>query len=142
MAEAAPLARIRTCTPNSVHVKIARENLKTYHNVDVIETFSVELLGHCHAEIIDMVFVDGDHDHVVDDLPWFNLLRVGGLMLHHDYTPPTSATRPCRPVWNALNAFADVTGHEPDVLLIGPDDEGMAGWYRRAGEVYDGLRYS
>lgn len=67
-------------------------------------------------------------------MPWFDRLMVGGLMYHHDYCPPDSYPRPCRWVWKALNEFsAKLRG--PDVLIVDDAQEGMAGWYRRAGEM-------
>ncbi len=140
LAEAAPLAHIVTCTPKRAHVEHARQNLRFYPNVKVVETKSVDLLDLYHGSELDMIFVDGDHDNVADDLPWYNWLRTDGLMLHHDYTPPEAPVRPCRSVWEALNAFQKAT-HPMDVLLVGQDQEGMAGWYRQKGKGWiDGLR--
>lgn len=135
MAAAAPQASITTCTPNPNHVKIARRNLARYPQVQVVEARSVELLPEFADNCLALVFVDGDHKAVRDDLPWYNKLMEGGLKIHHDYCPPDTPVRPCRWVWDALNDFG-ARMHAPDVLLVDADREGMAGWYRRAGEVW------
>ena len=83
----------------------------------------------------DMIFVDGDHKRVRLDLPWFNRLKVGGLFLHHDYSPLESA-RPCPSVFEALNDFGAHLGREADVLVVDNTMVGMAGWYRREGETW------
>ncbi len=137
MAEAAPLARIVTCTPNPNHFKIASRNLVNYPNIAVRGERSVDLLAEAALDNLSLVFVDGDHQHVRDDLPWFNRLAVGGLMVHHDYCPPWSSPRPCRWIWETLNEFT-AKMRPPDVLIVDENEEGMAGWYRRAGEVWNG----
>ena len=140
MAAAAPDALITTCTPRASHVEIARRNLEGT-GVLVLEARSVNLLPDILGPF-DLIFVDGDHERVADDLPWFDRLIEGGLMLFHDYCPETAWPRPCRPVYDALNDFAARLGREPDVLMTDDRQVGMAGWYRRAGEVWDGLRDS
>ena len=135
IAEAAPMAQIVTCTPRLAHVEHAREHLQIYPNVAVVQTRSQDYLANYIGPKLDMVFVDGDHENVIDDLPWYNWLKVGGLMLHHDYTPPEAPNRPCRPVWEALNNFSEQL-HSADVLLVGENREGMAGWYRQENEVW------
>jgi predicted O-methyltransferase YrrM len=138
MQHAAPLARVMTCTPNPVHVQIARRNLKpNFPKVEVYELRSVDWLPQLADDCLDMVFIDGDHQRVTDDLPFYNKLRVGGLKIHHDYCPEWSTGhRPCRWVYNALNDFAAELDHEPDVLLVDHHEEGVAGWYKREGEVW------
>lgn len=88
-----------------------------------------------------MVFIDGDHQRVTDDLPFYNKLKVGGLKFHHDYCPSAeegcTGPRPCRWVYAALNDFADKM-HPFDVLLVDHNQEGIAGFYRRQGEVWNG----
>ena len=137
MSEAAPLARIVTCTPNPNHFKIASRNLVAYPNIEVKGERSVDLLADPALDNLSLVFVDGDHQHVRDDLPWFNRLAAGGLMFHHDYSPPWSSPRPCRWVWDTLNEFTAKV-HLPDVLIVDENEEGMAGWYRQSGEVWNG----
>ena len=129
MAEAAPNAQIATCTPRKWHVERARKNLERYENVTVHETRSQDWIQVYHGPPLDMIFIDGDHDRIEEDLFWWDLLNPGGLMLHHDYTPPDATVRPCRPVWDALNTFAEKHG-PPQLLFVGPDLEGVAGWYK------------
>ena len=135
MAKAAPKAHIVTCTPNPVHVMIARKALAPYTNVEVRDATSVALLTAYQGPQLDMIFVDGAHKEVRDDLPWYNWLKVGGLMIHHDYSPADAPVRPCRWVWDAVNEFAEKT-HQPDVLVVDEFSEGMAGFYRREGEEW------
>lgn len=86
-------------------------------------------------ELLDFVFVDGDHNRVARDLPWFNYLRPGGLVVFHDYSPQDSRT-PSGVVYETLNRVRDdVLRRDFDVLLVDEGKVGMAGWYRRDGEV-------
>lgn len=138
MQHAAPLARVMTCTPNPNHVIIARRNLAPHFpRVEVYELRSVDWLPLIDEDSLDMVFVDGDHQKVTDDLPFYNKLKVGGLKIHHDYCPDRplcTGPRPCRWVYQALNDFAERLDHAPDVLLVDHNEEGVAGWYRQEGE--------
>ena len=72
---------------------------------------------------------------MAEDLPWYNKLKVGGLMIHHDYCPADAPVRPCRWVYETVNAFSTRL-HAPDVLMADDTREGMAGHYRREGEVW------
>lgn len=141
MQHAAPLAHVMTCTPNPVHVQIARRNLfRHFPLVEVLEVRSVDWLPQIADGSIDMVFIDGDHQRVTEDLPFYNKLKVGGLKIHHDYCPDRplcTGPRPCRWVYQALNDFAAELDHEPDVLLVDYNQEGVAGWYKREGEVWN-----
>jgi predicted O-methyltransferase YrrM len=83
---------------------------------------------------LDLVFVDGDHNQIARDLPWFNRLRPGGLFLCHDYSPQESRC-PSAIVYAALNRLLGVLGRPFDVLLQDEHLVGMAGFYRRPGEV-------
>ena len=138
MQSAAPRARVLTCTPNHNHVIIARRNLAThYPRVDVFEGRSLDLLPTLADGSADMVFVDGDHQRVANDLPFYNKLKVGGLMVHHDYCPEwCTGPRPCRWVYETVNDFSARLAHEQDVLLVDHSLEGMAGHYRREGETW------
>lgn len=143
MQHAAPDALVMTCTPNPNHVKIARRNLfRHFPRVQVFEEKSVEFLTRFAPASIDMVFIDGDHQRVSDDLPFYNALKVNGLKFHHDYCPSVeqgcTGPRPCRWVYDTLNDFADRLGHPADVLLVDHNREGIVGWYKREGEVWDG----
>ena len=141
MQHAAPKAYVMTCTPNPNHVKIARNNLiPNFPGITVLETKSADWLEHIDDGSLDMVFVDGDHKHVRDDLPFYNKLKVGGLKFHHDYCPDRpecTGPRPCRYVYEALNDFADKM-HPFDVLMTDQNREAVAGWYRQEGEVWNG----
>lgn len=129
IAAGATRARIRTCTPRPTHVVAARRNLVRYPNVEVLETRSQDLLASYMGPRLDLVFVDGDHDAILDDLGWWDWMEQDGFMLFHDYSPEGSA-RPCRPVFQSLNAFGEELGREPDFLLIDDEQRGMAGWFK------------
>ena len=141
MQHAAPRAHVMTCTPNPNHVIIARRNLASnFPAVEVVETKSIDWLEHIEDSSLDMVFVDGDHKNVRDDLPFYNKLKVGGLKFHHDYCPDRplcTGPRPCRWVYEALNDFADKM-HPFDVLMTDHNNEAVGGWYRQEGEVWHG----
>lgn len=136
MARAAPRAHIQTCTPNHNHAIYARQNTAQYPNVEVLETTSQDWLAGYDGPLLDMIHVDGDHKRVAEDMPWWNWLKVGGLMHHHDYCPDTSPVRPCRWVWNTLNGFSAKLGRGFDVHVEDADGDGVAGWYRREGEEW------
>jgi predicted O-methyltransferase YrrM len=139
MQHAAPKAYVMTCTPNPNHVKIARNNLMpNFQGITVLETKSADWLEHIDDNSLDMVFIDGDHKHIRDDLPFYNKLKVGGLKFHHDYCPDKpecTGPRPCRWVYDALNDFAEKM-HPFDVLMTDHNKEAVGGWYRQEGEVW------
>jgi predicted O-methyltransferase YrrM len=135
MAHAAPQAHIITCTPNPSHIEASRQNLAGYPNVELRGMRSTDLLAAYEGPDLDLIFVDGDHKIVRDDLPWWNWLKVDGLMIHHDYSQADAPYRPCRWVWDALNDLAAAL-HPFDVLIENEFHEGMAGWYRRDGEEW------
>lgn len=129
MAEAAPLAKITTLNPDSREMNRARENLRGYTNVTVRKAKSWEYLAKDTGEY-DIVFVDGDHKNIALDLPWWDRLRVGGLMCFHDYSP-AGTPRACPPVYAAVNQMAtDMSKAEPDTFVIDSDGVGMAGFYK------------
>lgn len=123
MAYAAPLAQITTLNPHDQEARTARRNLEPARNVAVVEAYSWDYLAEYGGQPLDLIFVDGDHKQVRRDFPWWNHLAIGGVMLHHDYSPAESR-RPCPPVYRALNEFSQWLGREPDVLVI---DDGLAG---------------
>ena len=133
IANAAPKAKLVTMTPNVNHAKISTGQLAKYSNVKVLEKSSVDLLDEYNGPELDMLFVDGDHDNIRLDMPWWDWMKIGGLMLHHDYTPK-GAPRETPIVYNELNLFWKKLGRGPDVLMIDDKGTGMAGWYRREGE--------
>lgn len=135
---AAPQAKVHTLEPDPTRRKIARENVRPL-GVAVRPEVSAAWLELCVRDGIryDMIFVDGDHNRVRADLPFWNLLRRNGLFVHHDYSRPGSA-RECPPVYDALNEFAARMEREPDVLVVDDSGVGLWGMYRRAmSEVWD-----
>lgn len=146
MQSAAPQAKVYTCTPNPVHVQIARRNLfKRYPGIEVLDGRSVDFLNDFpdiqadDPDGFDMIFVDGDHQRVSEDFSWYNKVRIGGLMIFHDYCPAApecTGPRPCRWVYDSVNQFAEQL-HAPDVLMVDDHKEGVAGFYRQAGEDWE-----
>lgn len=80
-----------------------------------------------------MVWIDGDHNQIRRDLPWFNRLSEGGLLVCHDYSPEDSA-RPSAICYATLNEMREKLGRPFDVELVDEEKTGMVGFYRRAGE--------
>ncbi len=102
-------------------------------HVELVEAKSWDLLGQYLG--MDMIFVDGDHKNVVRDLPWWNALKPGGFMFFHDYTPADATSRPCPPVYEALNDFSIYLKRpEPDVIVVDDGKLGMAGFYRTSSD--------
>lgn len=130
MAQAAPLAHIVTLNPTEWEFNSATENLRRFENVRVKCIESQSYLDGYNDPPLDMIFVDGDHKRVKEDLPWWDELAPDGLMIFHDFSPGGSK-RQCPPVWRALHEFAAVLGREPDVLIVDDGLAGMAGWYKR-----------
>lgn len=137
LAKAAPAARVLSLTVASAEAEAAaafwrREGLP---NVDAKVSAS---WGYLEAlpkgDRFDLVFVDGDHNRIARDLPWFARLRVGGLLLCHDYSPQDSAA-PSAIVFAELNRMAERLGRPFDVLIVDRDKIGMAGFYRRRGDA-------
>lgn len=128
LAEACPDASIITLNPNAEEAALARENLKDYPNVEVVEAISWDYLKSYRGPKLDLVFVDGDHKRVRMDLPWWDWLKEGGLLLFHDYSP-AGTYRECPPVFEAVNEFSRLLGREPDVKVVEDEGVGMAGFY-------------
>jgi predicted O-methyltransferase YrrM len=133
MAQAAPLAHITTLTPMDWEANDARVNLAQFGNATVLCKASWDYLTEDTGEF-DMIFVDGDHKQIRRDLPWYNRIRPGGLMLFHDYSPNGSAMA-CPPVYRALEEMRQ-TFREFDVLVVDTEQIGMAGYIRREGETW------
>jgi len=138
MKLAAPEALVTTLEPDPTNRKITRANVVDLGVVvqPYQSTAYLELTNGTRAKKYDMIFVDGDHKNIRLDLPYFNRLKVGGLFLHHDYSPLESA-RPCPPVYEALNEFAARLNREPDVLVVDDSGVGLWGMYRRSGETWE-----
>ena len=133
MAQAAPQAHITTLNPRVDEADRARQNLVQFPNVKVVAAASWDYLLHYKLPLFDLIFVDGDHAQVARDLPWFNLLRPGGLMIFHDYAP-AGTYRQCPPVYDCLNHMVGTLGRDFDVSVIDDGGVGMVGVYKREGE--------
>lgn len=136
LATACPTAQVVSLEPDPMKRKQARQNLAGMP-ISVRPQQSVAWLEHTAdlTEKYDMIFVDGDHKNIEHDLPWWGRLKVGGLFLHHDFSPEGS-DRPCPPVYNALNAFSTRLGRPMDVLMSDSSGVGLGGWYRRVREPW------
>lgn len=136
LAKAAPLAKVISLTVNPEEAREA-QTLWTQSgclNITPIVKKSWEYLLAVPALEFVMVFVDGDHNHIALDLPWFNRLAVHGLFLCHDYSPEGSRV-PSPIVYAELNRLAERLGRPSDVSLIDDGRVGMVGFYRREGET-------
>lgn len=138
MQLACPNALVTTLEPDPTNRAIARANVVPLGVVVRPEQSAayLELTDNGARKKYDLIFVDGDHKHIRADLPWWNRLKIGGLFLHHDYSPLESA-RPCPPVFEALNEFSAWLGREPDVLVADDTGVGLWGMYRRSGETWE-----
>lgn len=125
IAQAAPDAIITTLNPAIHEATGARQSLSSYRNVTVIEQKSWDYLKTYAGPYLNMIFVDGDHKRVERDLPWWNWVVDGGLILFHDYTPHSSPH-----VCHGVDGMSELLGREPDVLLIDINDVGMAGFIK------------
>jgi predicted O-methyltransferase YrrM len=132
LALACPRAHIVTLT---VHAQEAQEAARVLagRGVEMHTVRSWDYLAGYKGPDLDMVFVDGDHNQVRRDLTWFNRIRVGGLMLFHDWSAVGSD--PVQASYRAINAFATGLRRQPDVQLVDAKGVGMAGFYRRRGEL-------
>lgn len=127
-------ATITTLNPAIHEAEQAALNLAKFYQITVRPFKSWDYLA-TDATAYDLIFVDGDHNAIARDLPWFDRLRVGGLILFHDYSP-REARIPCYPVYDALNAMAAKLGRDLDIIAQDTDKIGMAGIIRRDGETW------
>jgi len=132
MAMGAPRASLTTMSPERAQVSAVRLHRKG-HKIEVLCVKSWDLLKR-DTNVWGMVYVDGNHHEVERDLPWFNRLREGGLMLFHDYTGADAEKRGHSFVCKAVDGMGEKLGREPDVLVIDDTGIGMAGFYRGKGE--------
>lgn len=133
LALAAPLASVITLNPADNEYPIAVSNLKRFGNVQVIKRHSWDYFNSDRLSIgqpYQMVFVDGDHKRIRNDLVWWERVAANGLMLFHDYTP-LGSPRHCPPVYDGLNAWLPVIGRQAfDVSIIDAANLGMVGLYK------------
>lgn len=123
-AEAAPKAKIITVDINPDHTKKAKDNLKRFNNIFFKTACSWDLAKDWELPL-DMIFVDANHSLVKKDLIWFEHLKIGGLLLFHDYTEKGSPK-----VVKAVDWLAQSLGKEPEILIIDGKGIGMAGIYK------------
>ena len=136
MAQAAPLAQIVTLNPVKHEHGEAIINLAKFRNIHPVNEASWNFLVQTPDDYQpDVVFIDGDHKNIGLDLPLWDRLNTGGLMLFHDYSPPL-AKNPCPPVYDAVNTLSEALGRgKPDVCIIDTDLIGMAGFYKGVDDV-------
>ena len=125
MAQAAPNAHIMTLNTNEPERLDSLEALSPWRNIQSIGKASWDFLDGYRGPHLDLIFVDGDHKRVAKDLPWWDWVAPGGLMLFHDYSESQ-----CPPVYNTLNKWRGELGQDFDVLLTDSDGVGMAGFYK------------
>ena len=131
IAQAAPLAKIVTLNPRDWEVATAARSLEPWPNVTTVKAASWDYLDAYQGPQLDMVFVDGDHNRVPKDLPWYNWLKVGGLMLFHDYSETA-----CPAVYKTVNRMIIDFNRLLDVKIIDDNKIGLAGFYRWDGELW------
>ena len=135
MAQAVPRAHITTLNPVKAEVVNARTQLAPCRNVTLIDVASWDYYP-AAPDNIEMVFVDGDHKRAVRDLPYWNKLAFGGLILFHDYSPKLVP-----PVYAAVNMLCDQLKKDaPDVVIIDSQGVGMAGVYKDTYIGWPGVR--
>jgi predicted O-methyltransferase YrrM len=138
LSRAAPSARILSLTVDSKAAATAAALWQTGRCANIECRLEASWDYHERQRPVDrwdMVFVDGDHNQIARDLPWFNHLVTGGLLLCHDYSPADSA-RPSIVCHRTLDLFAAHMAHPFDVSIIDDTKTGMVGFYRRAGESW------
>ncbi len=135
LSRAAPLARILSLTPSAAEMAHAAAFWKAQGcgNVSGVISASWDFLAR-DTGVYDLVFIDGDHNRIARDLPWFDRLAEGGLLLCHDYSPSGSRS-PSAIVYAELNRLSAGLGRPFDVEIVDDGKVGMAGFYRRSGEV-------
>jgi len=131
LSRAAPSARIVSLTIS--HREAAQSGCRLgaagCTNVDIVLRASWDYFR-AEMRLWDMIFVDGDHNHIERDLQWWERLNVGGLMLFHDYSPMESE-HPSPIVFAMLNMWLRGLRRERfDVLIADDTATGMAGLYK------------
>jgi len=134
LAQAAPLAHLWTLNPAPHEYHAAMETLAPYRNVTLCNYASWDYLPAYRAKRdgrFALVFVDADHKHAARDLPWWQHLLVGGLMLWHDYDAESGPA-----VVATLQQLGQRLGRPLDVAVTDTQrlGRGLAGFYKRKGE--------
>lgn len=124
MAVASPRARVISLTPRAKEVEIAVRHVHSLKIVEVWQTRSVDFLESYEGPELSVVFVDGDHKHAEQDVPWWRWVKPGGLMLFHDYGPGS------RNVIKTVDRLALRLGRRPDVMIVDSNSVGMAGFWK------------
>jgi len=134
LAFGAPDAHIVTLNPDEGEATAAVKNLEALVLTDQIEVLVVKsaqyLASADEGDRYDLIFIDGDHARVRVDIPVWDLLAVGGVMIFHDYSP-AGTRRACPPVYEACQEFAAYLGRA-DVLIVDDTGTGMIGFVKQS----------
>lgn len=132
LSRAAPKATIVSLTTSQGEVDAAKRfwAAQRCKNITAVLGSSWDRLD-ADCSSYEMIFVDGDHNRIVRDLPWFDRLTDDGLIVFHDYSPQDSRS-PSSIVFDELNAMSDRLGRPFDVRIVDEGKVGMAGFYRTA----------
>ena len=135
--ESAPLALVSCLEPADRFQPYLAKVRSFYGNLEIRQAYSWDwlrcVIGDPYVRRYDLVFVDGNHVLVHRDLPWWNYLRVNGLMFFDDYTPHIypAVCAATRDMWEGFGR----TG--PDISIRRVDKAGMVGlWKRSEDEVW------
>jgi len=133
---AAPQAKIITIDPCTEFVEQAKYLLihhdafglnPPYANIEMINAYSWDMLAYYTGPYFDMIWVDGEHEvRMVEDLGWWNWLKIDGVMVFHDYYPLFPY------VQGYVNMLRSRLGREYDVAIL--RDGGTVGFYKREGD--------
>lgn len=135
LALAMPNASIITLNPHHEEATSARKALTQFGTrIEVIEQKSWDYLSGYDGKSFDFIFVDGDHKNVRRDFPWYEYLKVGGIILFHDFSP-NGTPRACPPVYRALLELKADIGREFDVLVVDDEGVGMAGFVKQEADM-------
>lgn len=130
LACACPFSKIVTLNPNRDQLRLARKGLREFRNVLLLAIPSQQYLHAYNGDDFGFIFVDGDHNNVERDFPWFNHLMFNGMILFHDYTPWVKG------MIQKVSRFERRLGRPPDISIIDEEQRGMVGWYRQKHETY------
>ncbi len=134
IAQAVAPASLVTLNPKTVEWQRAVQNLRSFNNVQVLAERSWDYHEWAsRPRQFDFIFVDGDHGQVIRDLIWFDALTVGGIIVFHDYMA-TGSARPCQPVVETLDLFANRLGRPFDLRIVDDIQKSLVGFVRRQDE--------